>query len=145
MKILALYVSIESDEMEKLDWLGIFDDTPVGIKKGTPAQILQHILEKKWTLIKDDKDMIIMIHRVFYHHEGKLKKLTSHLAVKGDDSTYTAMAKTVGLPLGIATKFVAKEIISNPGVILPISKEVYVPSLEELRKYGIAFHEKEGD
>jgi len=49
------------------------------------------------------------------------------------------------LPLGIATKFVAKEIISNPGVILPISKEVYVPSLEELRKYGIAFHEKEGD
>lgn len=140
-----MQVSIESDEIEKLDWLGIFDDTPVGIKKGTPAQILQNILEKKWTLNKDDKDMIAMIHRVFYHHEGKLKKLTSHLAVKGDDSTYTAMAKTVGLPLGIATKLVAKEIISNPGVILPISKEVYGPSLEELRKYGIAFLEKEGD
>ncbi|MBL4735168.1 MAG: saccharopine dehydrogenase NADP-binding domain-containing protein [Flavobacteriales bacterium] len=136
-------IGIESDELEKLDWLGLFDDSPVGLKNASPAQILQHILEKKWTLEPNDKDMIVMMHRVFYTQDGRSRKLTSELVVKGDDSTYTAMAKTVGLPLAIATKHVATGVINTPGVLLPITKEIYEPTLRELSQHGIEFAEQE--
>jgi len=136
-------IGIESDEMEKLNWLGLFDDTVLGLKNATPAQILQHILEKKWTLEPDDKDMIVMMHRLFYKINGSLKMLISELVVKGDDSTYTAMAKTVGLPMAIATKHIANGVINSPGVLLPITKEIYEPTLKELSQYGIEFAERE--
>lgn len=136
-------IGIESDEMEKLNWLGLFDDTVLGLKNATPAQILQHILEKKWTLEPDDKDMIVMMHRLFYKINGSLKMLISELVVKGDDSTYTAMAKTVGLPMAIATKHIANGVINSPGVLLPITKEIYEPTLKELSQYGIEFVERE--
>ena len=136
-------IGIESDELEKLTWLGLFDDTVVGLINATPAQILQHILEKKWTLEPDDKDMIVMMHRVFYKINGSLKRLISELVVKGDDSTYTAMAKTVGLPMAIATKHIANGVINSPGVLLPITKEIYEPTLKELSQHGIEFVERE--
>ncbi|MBL4754840.1 MAG: saccharopine dehydrogenase NADP-binding domain-containing protein [Flavobacteriales bacterium] len=134
-------IGIESDELEKLEWLGMFSNSVVGLKNASPAQILQHILEKKWALDPDDKDMIVMMHRVFYTINGVKKKLTSELVVKGDDSTYTAMAKTVGLPLAIATKHIVNGIINTPGVVLPITKEIYEPTLKELSLRGIEFME----
>jgi len=136
-------IGIESDELEKLRWLGIFSDTKVGLKNASPAQILQHILEKKWTLEPEDKDMIVMMHRVFYTIDGVQKKLISELVVKGDDGTFTAMAKTVGLPLAIATKYIANGVINTPGVLLPITKEIYEPTLKELSQHGIEFVERE--
>ena len=61
----------------------------------------------------------------------------------GDDQTYTAMAKTVGLPVAIAALKILNGEITTPGVQLPITKEVYNPILEELESYGITFKEKE--
>jgi len=136
-------IGIESDELEKLNWLGLFSDEVIGLKDATPAQILQHILEKKWCLEPDDKDMIVMMHRIFYTQDGQSKQLRSELVVKGDDSMYTAMAKTVGLPLGIATKHIVNGVINSPGVLLPITKEIYGPTLKELSEHGIEFVEKE--
>ncbi len=136
-----LGIGIESDELAKLKWLGIFEDTVVGLKNATPAEILQHILEKKWKLDPEDKDMIVMLHRIYYEIDGERKELNSNLFVIGEDSTFTAMAKTVGLPLGIATKLVMTGVIKTPGVQLPISKEIYDPALNELKEYGINFEE----
>ena len=136
-----LGIGIESDELDKLKWLGIFDDTPVGLKDATPAQILQHILEKKWNLDAEDKDMIVMLHRIYYELDGVCKELNSNLIVIGEDSTFTAMAKTVGLPLAIATKLVMTGEVKTPGVQLPISKEIYDPALNQLKEHGISFEE----
>jgi saccharopine dehydrogenase-like NADP-dependent oxidoreductase len=136
-----LGIGIESDELHKLKWLGIFDNTPVGIKDATPAQVLQHILEEKWELSTDDKDMIVMLHRMYYELEGNTMELNSHLVVQGDNSMYTAMAKTVGLPLGIATKMILNNTITSKGVTLPIAKDIYAPALEELENHGISFIE----
>jgi len=138
-----LKIGIESDEIDKLRWLGLFDDEKVGLKDSTPAQILQHILEKKWKLDPEDKDMIVMLHRVYYQLNGTSKELNAYLVVKGDDPTYTAMAKTVGLPLGIGAKLILNGQISTPGVHMPISKEVYEPALSELKEHGIDFVENE--
>ena len=53
------------------------------------------------------------------------------------------MAKTVGLPVAIATLRILKGEIKTPGVQLPISKEVYNPILKELEDYGVIFKETE--
>ncbi|MCK6509748.1 saccharopine dehydrogenase NADP-binding domain-containing protein [Myxococcota bacterium] len=135
----------DSPEMEKLDWLGIFDDTPIGYgKPGTPAQLLQHILEKKWNLEPDDKDMIVMVHKIhFLDSDAKRHQLFSSTAILGEDRTYTAMAHTVGLPLGIAARLILNRTIQLTGVQRPTLPAIYHPVLQELERYGITFHERE--
>lgn len=138
-----LQIPQDSELMEKLEWLDIFKETPVGLDKATPAQVLQHILEKKWTMKPDDKDMIVMWHKFGYILNGERKMIESHMITKGENAEATSMAKTVGLPVGIATRFILEGKISTPGVHLPITKEIYEPMLEELAANGIVFHEKE--
>ncbi|MCB0481435.1 MAG: saccharopine dehydrogenase NADP-binding domain-containing protein [Flavobacteriales bacterium] len=140
------YLNIPQDDpiMDKLKWLGIFERTPVGLSEGTPAQILQHILEKKWTLEKDDKDMLVMWHKIgWLGTDGSKKMMTSSMVAKGEDQVHTSMAKTVGLPVAIATKMILNGTIAEPGIHRPVTPEIYEPILKELVDYGIEFTEKE--
>ncbi len=140
------YLNIRQDDVDLFDkfvWLGIFENTKIELKDATPAQILQHILEQKLSLSANDKDMIVMWHRFLFKQDGDFKEIHSSMVVKGDDQTYTAMAKTVGLPVAIATKMILNEVIKTPGVHVPISKEIYEPILNELENYGVHFQEKE--
>ena len=139
------YLRIEQDDYmwEKLAWLGIFEDKKIGLKDASPAQILQKILQEKWTLSPQDKDMIVMWHRVTYTLDKIEKELISHMAYIGKDSNITAMSDTVGLPLGIATKMLLNGSIKTRGVVLPLDKQIYDPILKELKQYGIDFLEHE--
>ncbi len=140
------YLKIDQDDViwDKLLELDLFNaDKKVGLKDATPAQILQKILMEKWTLKPEDKDMIVMYHKFGFVLNGKKKQIESNMVVKGDDQTYTAMAKTVGLPVAIATLKILNGDINTPGVQLPITKEIYEPILKELKDYGIDFIEKE--
>lgn len=134
---------VEGEAMTKVIWTGIFEDVKTGIKNASPAMILQHLLEQKWKLQADDKDMIVMQHQFEYALNGGNHKIISSLIVKGDDQTYTAMAKTVGLPLGITAKLVLEGKIKLTGVCIPVMREIYEPVLEELALAGIVFEEKE--
>ncbi len=141
---LRSYLKIDQDDVmwEKLVELDIFNpNKKVGLKDATPAQILQKILMDSWTLEANDKDMIVMQHKFGYSYQGEKRQIESSLVVLGEDQTYTAMAKTVGLPVGIATLKILNGIIKTPGVQLPITKEVYEPILKELATYGIVFKE----
>lgn len=129
--------------MEKLKWLGIFDERKIGLKNATPAQILQKLLEEKWSMDPDDKDMIVMQHEFKYITDGVEKMIVSAMAVIGNDQTETAMAITVGLPLAIATKLLLLGKIDHTGVVLPTDKEMYEPILAELESFGITFEESE--
>lgn len=142
---LAHYMNLgmESEEMYKLQWLGLFENETVGLEKGTPAQILEHILKKKWTLDESDKDMIVMWHKFNYLDNGQPKEIQSHMIALGDDAVNTAMSKTVGLPLAIAAKLVLQGKIKTRGVHIPTRKEIYEPILEELEKMGFEFSERE--
>ena len=143
---LRQYLKIDQDDelWLKLEELDLFDNSvKIGIKNATPAKMLQKILEDKWTLKPEDKDMIVMYHKFGYTINGTHKQIDSQLVVKGDDQIYTAMAKTVGLPVAIASIKILKGEIKTPGVQLPISAEVYNPILKELEEYGVIFNEKE--
>jgi saccharopine dehydrogenase (NAD+, L-glutamate forming) len=139
------YLRIEQDDYmwEKLVWLGIFENKKIGLKNASPAQILQKILQEKWSLSSKDKDMIVMWHRVTYSLNKMEKELISHMTYIGKDSHITAMSDTVGLPLGIATKMLLNGSIKTRGVVLPLDKQIYDPILKELKQYGIDFLEHE--
>nr|MBP6315667.1 saccharopine dehydrogenase NADP-binding domain-containing protein [Chitinophagaceae bacterium] len=126
-----------------LEWLGIFSDETIKIKtEASSAQILLARIEEKWKMEDSDKDMIVMQHEFEYGRRNLDAKLISTLVVEGEDKTYTAMAKTVGLPMGIFTKLFLNGKIKNLlGVQIPIMKEVYKPILKELTEYGIEFDE----
>ncbi len=136
-----LKVPQRSDVMKKLEWLGLFEREKIGLSKATPAQILQHRLQQKWTLKPDDKDMIIMQHEFEYILKGKKELLISTMVLNGDNSVDTAMSKLVGLPLGIFVKLIMQGKIKATGVNIPVMKEVYDPVLEELENFGVIFKE----
>ncbi len=139
-------LKIDQDDIvwNKLTELDIFNsEKRVGLKKATPAQILQKILMDSWTLDAHDKDMIVMYHKFGYEKDGKKYQIDANMVVLGEDQTYTAMAKTVGLPVAIATLGILNKKITTPGVQIPITKEVYEPILKELETFGVTFNEKE--
>ncbi len=140
------YLKIDQDDSkwEMLSELSIFDpEKTIPLDRATPAQILQLILEDSWTLDEDDKDMIVMYHKFGYELNGKKSQIDSNMVVIGEDHFHTAMAKTVGLPVAIATLLILNGEINTPGVQIPIAKEVYNPILKELKNYGVNFREHE--
>ena len=68
--------------------------------------------------------------------------LGSSMVIKGEDQTYTAMAKTVGLPMAIACKLILNGTIKEKGVQIPITAQFYEPILNELKTFEIDFKEK---
>jgi saccharopine dehydrogenase-like NADP-dependent oxidoreductase len=140
------YLRIDQDDVmwDKLVELDLFNPNKIiGLKEATPAQILEKILTDKWTLQPEEKDMIVMYHKFGYELNGEKKQIDSTMVCIGEDQTYTAMAKTVGLPLAMAALQILNGNIKTPGVQLPINKEVYAPILKELEEYGVVFTEKE--
>lgn len=140
-----LILKIDQDDImwDKLLELDLFSrDKKVGLKHATPAQILEKILSDSWTLQPDDKDMIVMYHKFGYELDGKKQQIDSKMVCIGENQTYTAMSKTVGLPVAMATLLILNGRITTPGVQLPIQKEVYLPILKELEEYGVVFKEQ---
>ncbi len=137
--------NISDEVMDKISWLGLFENETIGTPDLTPAQVLQKKLEEKWNLEEDDIDLIVMWHKFEFELEGVKKEITSSLSVEGEDQTYTGMSNTVGLPLAIAVKLVLQGKIKTPGVHLPVTAEIYEPILKELESYNIIFNEKEKD
>ena len=139
-------LKIDQDDIvwDKFLELDLFNsEKMVALEKATPAQILEKILLDSWTLNQDDKDMIVMYHKFGYELNGKKHQIDATMVTVGEDQTYTAMAKTVGLPVAIATVAILNGKIKTPGVQIPITKEVYTPILKELETYGVVFKEKE--
>ncbi|MEO1437243.1 MAG: saccharopine dehydrogenase C-terminal domain-containing protein [Bacteroidota bacterium] len=137
-----LKVELNSEVMRKLEWLGLFDKKRIRIDDASPAQILQELLERKWKLNEDDKDMIVMQHEFLYELEGRNEKLTSTMIMKGSNSVDTAMSRLVGLPLAIFVKLICQDQIKSSGVQIPVQPEVYNPVLKELEDFGVIFKEQ---
>lgn len=142
------YLKIDQDDIiwDKLVWLGIFEKKKMDFAEDvTPAYFLQKILEEKWKLEPQDKDMIVMWHKIVYNYNDKFHEINSHMVAIGEDQTHTAMSKTVGLPIAICAKMILNGKIQLKGVHIPITREIYEPILDELTEYGIRFIERKLD
>ena len=132
----------DSEVEEKFDYLEIFSNKKIQLKEGTPAQLLQALLEEKWKLKENDKDMIVMQHQIEYTNNNKVaKKVQSTLVLEGRNEHHTAMALTVGLPLAITIKNFLTNKFQLSGVQIPIHQSIYQPMLTELENFGINFIE----
>jgi len=140
----AFHIDQDSPLIEMLEWLDIFSNEKTGVKNGTPAQILEAILAKKWKLQPEDKDLVVIWHKFIYTNKSTLREeiLTSSMGITGDDSVHTAMARAVGLPLGIAARLYLTGLLNLSGLYIPTIREIYQPVLEELSQNGILFKEK---
>ncbi len=141
-KLAELIPDLDFPTFEKLQWLGFFEQKLLPKTEGSPAQLLQAILEEQWVLQPSDRDLIVMQHQVEIQTESGIKKIISSLVEEGQDAVHTAMAKTVGLPLAIAVDRFLKGEISLRGLQLPVVPELYLPILEALEKEGIRFEER---
>ncbi|MGB3589628.1 MAG: saccharopine dehydrogenase C-terminal domain-containing protein [Tunicatimonas sp.] len=132
---------VTSELMERIMWLGLLDEKPIGMKKASPADVLQKLLEEKWQTQLQDEDMIVMQHLIGYQLQGEDHLSTSSLVVTGQLDRLSGMAKTVGYPLGIAAKLILNEQVTRRGLLIPIHREIYEPILQELQKFGVNFQE----
>ncbi len=126
----------------QIDYLGLRSDDKIVIPFTSSASILQHLLETKLAMLPDDKDMIVMVHEIGYNKNGEHKKVVSSMIAKGNNQIHTAMARTVGLPLGIAAKLIMQGKIKSAGLHIPVSPEIYEPLLAELQDHSIKFSEE---
>ena len=138
-----LGVDTTSPVLDKLDWLGLFNASAIGVDGRSPAATLQHLLEQKWKLGPADKDLVVMWHLFRYSVNGRTHEIQASLASIGLDPIHTAMARTVGLPIAMACKLVLNGSIEDRGVLLPLKPAIYDPVLDELEALGIVFHEAE--
>ena len=132
----------EEEFSQQIDYLGLQRNTPIKIEITSSASILQHSLEEKLAMHPHDKDMIVMLHEIGYGLNGVYKLIRSSLVVMGEDEKKTAMAKTVGLPLGIAAVLVLQNKIKLTGLHIPVLPEIYIPVLSELEDHQIKFNEE---
>jgi saccharopine dehydrogenase-like NADP-dependent oxidoreductase len=142
---LSLYLGFDKDSkmMERLRWLGIFDQTIIGVPGLSPAKVLQKILEEKWALSPGDKDMIVMQHQFDFMKDGDHRKRYSTMVYVGEDTKHTAMSVTVGLPLAMVARRILEGTYKECGVRLPILPQIYQPVMKELEDYGIRFVHEE--
>jgi len=129
--------------LKQLFFLGMDDATTmINKSEASAADVLQLSLEKKLPLLPGDKDMVIMVHEIEYLNQGQKWKEIASLLITGENDQHTAMAKTVGLPLGIAAKLILNGTIKEKGLLIPVTPEIYEPVLQELTQHGISFQEQ---
>lgn len=128
--------------LKQLLYLGMADKETI-INKGlcSAADVMQFVLEEKLVLKPHDKDMIVMLHEFEYELNGKKHWRKSLLKLIGENSVHTAMAKTVGLPLGIAANLILSGVITETGLHIPILPSIYEPVLQQLQTHDIMFKE----
>ena len=125
----------------QLEFIGLYEPTPIPSQFNSNASILQWLLEGKWKLTATDKDLVVMLHEIEYSIGTRQFKLDSSMVLTGEDAINTAMATTVGLPLAMGVCAYLKGEIKMTGLHIPIDARIYQPILKSLAEEGIVFQE----
>jgi len=144
-KALSAHLNIEesSDIIQRFEWLGLLSDEPLPLEKDSPLNILGAKMLEKLQYEEGERDMIMLQHQFIASYPGdKKEKITSTLIDFGIPHGDSSMARTVGLPAAISTKLILEGKIEKTGVHIPVTPEIYIPILQELKELDIAFKEK---
>ncbi|KAI5891223.1 uncharacterized protein SCHCODRAFT_02628453 [Schizophyllum commune H4-8] len=124
-------------------WVGLFSSEPAPIRASNLLDTLCVRLEKLMAYEQGERDLVILQHKfVVEWADGKEDTLTSTLEAYGSPIGYSAMARTVGVPCGIAVQLVLDGVINTPGVIVPYTPEICDPIREVLEKEGLGLIER---
>ncbi len=142
---IADYFNLDTkdDFINRLRWLGFFEDKQITFNKGTNVDVLVDLMLKKMSYQPHEKDMAIIHDDILVDFKGRKEKWSSTMVVNGIPGGDSAMARTVSLPVAIAARLILEGKITIRGSVLPIYNEIYNPVLEELEKFGIKYrHQK---
>lgn len=128
--------------IQALEWLGAMDASTSFKPQASLMDAFAGLLESRLKFKPGERDMAFMFHELqVTSRSGKKSKLTSTLVQYGDPCGYSAMAKTVGLPVAVAAELLLEGRLGQQGVIAPLSKEIYDSMLPRLSQEGISFAE----
>jgi len=136
-----LDISVDSEPIQRMGWLGLFEDEPIPIEEGGYIDALVELMLEKMDYKEGEKDMLIMHHIFEAEFDDKQEKITSTMIDFGVAGGETSMARTVGLPAAMAVEMVLEGAIDETGVTIPVEPEIYEPILEKLEGEGIVFEE----
>lgn len=129
----------DSERLRAFEELGLLDETLVA-KKTTPLDTLIYYFQNKLMYGPGERDLVVLRHDINIEWPDSSKeKRNIDLVVYGDSTPggYSAMAKTVGYPAGIAASMILAGEIQDKGVIVPISNQIYITMIKRLRNEGI--------
>jgi saccharopine dehydrogenase-like NADP-dependent oxidoreductase len=131
--------------MENLRWLGLFADEPIGCQGDTSTAMMIHLMQRRLALPKGQRDMVVLVHDldVEYPENGReAQRIKSTMVVEGQADGFTAMARTVGLPVAVIARMLLRGEISLTGTAIPTHPSIVVPALREIERAGLKFTEK---
>jgi len=136
-------LEIKDDFINRLRWLGLFEDKQIAIPKGTNVDVLVDLMLKKMSYQPHEKDMAIIHDDIIIDFSSRREKWSSTMVVNGIPGGDSAMSRTVSLPSAIAARLILEGKITLRGSVLPIYPEIYNAVLDELEEYGIKYnHQK---
>jgi len=139
-----LSLSIDSPAIVAMEWLGLFNNNPVQLNEGSTFDLTANLMLQKMMLPDGARDMVIMMHSFLVENADGTKQVIRSKLLDYATKTDTSIARTVALPAAMAVKMILDEKISETGVHIPTSKNIYEPVLDELEKLGIAMKEEWG-
>ncbi|MFH1529707.1 MAG: saccharopine dehydrogenase C-terminal domain-containing protein [Pseudomonadota bacterium] len=138
-----LQISPTGRIMENLRWLGLFSEEPIGCRGDTSCAMMIHLLKEKLSLAPDQRDLVLLVHELEVSYPDRPgERITSTFAVEGEPGGFTAMSRTVGLPVAIAAKLKLRGELSLTGSLIPTHPAIYEPILAEIEAAGLRFTER---
>ncbi|KAL7745964.1 saccharopine dehydrogenase (NADP+, L-glutamate-forming) [Sorochytrium milnesiophthora] len=128
--------------IDGMKWIGMFSQTKA-TRRGTPLDTLCATLEEKMQYGEKERDMVFLQHRFEVEtKDGRKETHTSTMVEFGQPGGASAMAKTVGVPCGVATQLILDGVITEKGVLAPMQPHIVNPLMEALEKEGITMVEE---
>lgn len=135
-------IHVSSKVIERMEWLGLFSDDVIP-KADNLLDMLSDRMQEKLYFKEGEVDLLLLRHKFIVENKDKSKDLiTSTLIDFGIPHGDSSMARTVSLPMAIATSMIADGRIKACGVRIPNTKDIYEPVLAELEKLNIKMVEK---
>ncbi len=129
--------------MEKLRWLGLFSNEFTGCQGDTACDMMVHLLQQKLALGPEMRDLVLLVHELDVEYPDRPdERITSTFAVEGEPGGFSAMSKTVGLPVAIATVLKLRGDLSLTGSLIPTHPAIYESILPGIESAGLRFTER---
>jgi saccharopine dehydrogenase-like NADP-dependent oxidoreductase len=137
-----LGVATDHPAIAKLGWLGLFEDEALPMTEGGNVDVMAARMRERCAFGPDERDMIVLQHEFVIEPPKGVRRVYSTLIDFGIPGGDSAMARTVSLPVAIATRLILQGEVTERGVITPIKPAVYNPILDELERLGIRCEER---
>ncbi len=140
-----LGIDVNNYALQAMQWLGLFDDKPMGRAIDSPFEITSDLMISKMQLGDNEHDMVVMQHNFLaVYPDGKREVIRSRMLDYGTPTTDTSIARTGALPAALGVRMILEGKINIKGVYRPVLPEIYNPVLDGLEELGIKMNEEYG-